>query len=112
MASLNSTFNISVFALIPIILVIAILLYKSPALPTILIGSVVGGITAVLLQGATFVEVLTVMHKGFKIDTGVLLVDKLLNRGGVNSMTDITMIMIFAMGLGGMLKKVVCLTIF
>ena len=40
MASLNSTFNISVFALIPIILVIAILLYKSPALPTILIGSV------------------------------------------------------------------------
>lgn len=105
MASLNSTFNISVFALIPIILVIAILLYKSPALPTILIGSVVGGITAVLLQGATFVEVLTVMHKGFKIDTGVLLVDKLLNRGGVNSMTDITMIMIFAMGLGGMLEK-------
>lgn len=105
MDSLKSNFNISVFALVPIILVIVILLRKSPALPTILIGSVVGGITAVLLQGATFIQVLTVMHKGFKIETGVLLVDKLLNRGGVNSMTDITMIMIFAMGLGGMLEK-------
>lgn len=45
------------------------------------------------------------MHKGFSIDSGIFLVDKLLNRGGLSSMYDIMMIMIFAMGLGGMLDR-------
>lgn len=105
MESLATSFNLSVLTLIPIILIIVLLLFKTPALPTILLGAVIGGFVAMGCQGTAFVDVIKIMHKGFKIDTGVLLVDKLLNRGGVVSMTDVTMIMTFAMGLGGMLEK-------
>lgn len=105
LAGLQEIFTINLLALLPIVLIIALLIFKTPALPTIMIGGVFGGIIAIFLQGSTIVQVITAMHKGFKIDSGILLIDKLLNRGGVNSMTDVTMIMIFAMGLGGMLEK-------
>ena len=45
------------------------------------------------------------MKTGYSIDSGILLVDKLLNRGGISSMYNIIMIMIFAMGLGNALDK-------
>jgi len=105
MNGLQNIFNINLLALLPIILIVVLLIFKTPALPTVLIGGVFGGLIAMITQGSTLVEVLTVMHKGYKIESGILIIDKLLNRGGVNSMTDITMIMIFAMGLGGMLEK-------
>jgi NhaC family Na+:H+ antiporter len=105
MEALQANFNISVTTLIPLILIIVLLIFKTPALPTILIGAVVGGITAMAVQGASFSQVIQVMHKGFTIQTGVDLVDRLLNRGGVNSMNDVVMIMTFGMGLGGILEK-------
>ena len=86
-------------------LVIAMLVLKTPALPTILLGAVFGGAVAMIGEGASFIAVVKVMHKGFSIKSGIFLVDKLLNRGGITSMYDIMMIMIFAMGLGGMLER-------
>ena len=112
MAGLSANFNISAAALLPIILIIVLLLFKTPALPTIMIGAVFGGLIAILNGGSTVVEVINAMHKGFKIDSGILLVDKLLNRGGVTSMTDVVLIMTFGMGLGGMLEKMGILTNF
>jgi len=105
MQGLSDNFTLGFVALIPVILVIIMLVCKLPALPTILLGAVFGGISAMVSQGSTFIQVVTAMHKGFSIDSGVFLVDKLLNRGGISSMYDIMMIMIFAMGLGGMLDK-------
>ena len=105
MAGLASHFHIGLLPLIPMFLVIAMLVLKTPALPTILLGAVFGGAVAMIGEGATFITVVKVMHKGFSIKSGIFLVDKLLNRGGITSMYDIMMIMIFAMGLGGMLER-------
>lgn len=105
MKGLSDNFQMGFVPLIPVILVIVLLIFKMSALPTILLGAVFGGIVSIVAQGATFIQVITAMHKGFSIDSGVFLVDKLLNRGGISSMYDIMMIMIFAMGLGGMLDK-------
>ena len=105
MSGLSSNFHLGIIPLLPVILVIVMLLFKIPALPTILLGACLGAVTAVVSQGATFLECVTAMYKGFSIDSGILLVDKLLNRGGISSMYDIMMIMIFAMGLGGMLDR-------
>ncbi|MEA4892990.1 MAG: Na+/H+ antiporter NhaC [Peptococcaceae bacterium] len=105
MGGLDANFNINLLALSPIILIIVLLVFKLPALPTILIGAVFGGLIAMVNEGSAVIEVVGVMHKGFKIDSGILLVDKLLNRGGIVSMTDVILIMIFGMGLGGMLEK-------
>ena len=105
LGGLAANFDLSVLTLIPVVLVIVMLLFKVPAFPTILIGAVCGGIMAMITQGATFTEVMTSMLSGYQIDSGILLVDKLLNRGGIASMYSILCIMIFAMGMGGMLDK-------
>lgn len=105
LAGLAANFNLGPITLIPIVLVIVMLLIKVPALPTILCGAVAGAITAMIAQGATWVQCFGVMKTGFSIDSGVFLVDKLLNRGGISSMYNIMMIMIFAMGMGNALDK-------
>lgn len=102
---LAANFNLGPACLIPIVLVIILLLIKIPALPSILCGAVIGGITATITQGSAWTDVLSVMKIGFKIESGVFLVDKLLNRGGISSMYNIMMIMIFAMGMGNALDK-------
>jgi NhaC family Na+:H+ antiporter len=105
LGGLSANFNLNFLTLIPVILVIVMLLFKIPAFPTIMIGAVGGGLIAMITQGATFKEVMTAMLSGYSIDSGILLVDKLLNRGGIASMYSILCIMIFAMGMGGMLDR-------
>ncbi len=105
MGGLSANFNISPICLLPIILVIVMLLIKVPALPTILCGAMFGAVTAMIAQGATLVACFNVMKTGFKIESGIFLVDKLLNRGGISSMYNIMMIMTFAMGLGTALEQ-------
>ena len=105
MNGLAANFNISPLCLIPIILVIVLLLFKLPALPTILSGALIGAVMAMITQGATWLECFGAMKSGFSIDSGIFLVDKLLNRGGIAGMYNIMMIMIFAMGMGNALDK-------
>jgi len=105
MNGLSKNFNLGFLSLIPVIIVLILLAFKVSAFPTIMLGAFTGGITAMAVQGRTFVEAATVMLKGFSIKSGILLVDKLLNRGGLVSMYEIMAIMIFAMGLGGMLER-------
>lgn len=105
MDGLAANFNLGFLPLLPIVFVIIMLLFKLPALPTILIGACFGAVSAIVSQGATVLQCVQAMYKGFSIDSGIFLVDKLLNRGGITSMYDIMMIMIFAMGLGGMLDQ-------
>lgn len=105
LVGLQSLFNIRLFALLPIILVIVLLVLKLDALPTILLGAVSGGIVAMINQGCNVTEVITAMHTGFKVDSGIYLIDRLLNNGGITSMTTVFLIMILGIGLGGMLEK-------
>lgn len=105
MNGLAANFSIGPACLIPIVLVIVLLMIKVPALPTILFGAIIGGVTAMVTQSATWIDCFNVMKTGFSIDSGVFLVDKLLNRGGISSMYNIMMIMTFAMGMGNALDK-------
>ena len=95
LGGLSANFNITLLNLLPIVLVIVMLLIKVPALPTIMCGAIIGGITAMISQHSSILDILKVMKTGYSIDSGILLVDKLLNRGGISSMYNIIMIMIF-----------------
>lgn len=98
-------FNISIITLLPMILVIVLLLLKWPAVPVILLGAVSGGIVSLIVQGNDLLSIIKCMHNGFSIESGIELVDKLLNRGGVNSMQNVVWIILTAVGMGGMLDK-------
>lgn len=87
----------------PAIFVIALLAFKIPSIPSILGGAIFGGVVACFWQGYSINDTITFFWSGFTIDTGVEFVDKLLNRGGVTSMTSTGVMFFFAFGLFGIL---------
>ena len=92
--------------LIPVLLICVVALLKIPAIPSVLLVSAVGCIFAVIFQGATFSDCITMVHYGYEAETGNVLCDKLVNRGGMDSMLWTNNLVIIAVGFGGVLQKI------
>ena len=103
--NLGSTFNISILAVIPMIVVVGCILLKIPAIPSMLIGVLSGVITAVFLQHAQLGDLVAVCTDGYVSDTGIELMDTLLTAGGMSSMMNTISIIIIAMAFGGIMQK-------
>ena len=104
--TLLSSFNtLSPILLIAPALVILMVVLKVPALPGLLIGTLLGGFMAIIFQGSSVGDVINVMHYGYLSETGVSLVDDLLSRGGLDSMLWTVSLILCALSLGGMLEK-------
>lgn len=106
MGALQDYFNISWYMLIPAIIVIGLLAFKMPSIPVILFGAFLGTIWAFLFQGATFLEAFNIMYAGNSIESGVAFIDNLLNRGGIVFMLDVIALIIFALGVGGLMERI------
>lgn len=104
-ATILENFNINVCLLIPPLFVIFAAVKKIPGIPSLLGATALGGIFAMIFQGRSIGEVLYSFHYGFEADTGVEIVDKLLNRGGLDSMMWTISLIIFALAFGGILEK-------
>lgn len=98
-------FNINLWLLIPPIFVIIAAIKRIPSIPSLLAASGLGGLFAIIFQGRGLGEVLMNFHYGFEAQTGVEVVDKLLNRGGVDSMMWTISLIIFALAFGGILES-------
>ncbi|SIS93519.1 malate + proton/lactate + sodium antiporter, NhaC family [Virgibacillus pantothenticus] len=115
MTALNEHFTISWYMLIPAILVIGLLAMKMPSIPVILFGALLGTIWAYLFQNIALLEAFKILYQGSEIISGVEFIDNLLNRGGIVFMLDVIVLIIFALGVGGLMEKVgilqaICLT--
>ncbi|MDD4377618.1 MAG: Na+/H+ antiporter NhaC [Eubacteriales bacterium] len=106
---LAKNFNLSpmyaIISLIPMILVLVLALKKVNALATIVSSAMIAMIIAVVLQGHSITEMMSFMNYGFKIDTGNFDVDKLMNRGGLQSMMWTVSIGYLGLSYGGILEK-------
>ncbi|MCW8855928.1 MAG: Na+/H+ antiporter NhaC [Kangiella sp.] len=121
LALLDANFNITLWSLIPLVAVFAMAIKKVPAVATILIGALLGGLFAMLTQGdviTKFVDknelsvamqyvsaVWTAMFSGFSISTGDEIFDGLLSRGGMTSMLNTVWLIICAMSFGAAMEK-------
>jgi len=103
-ASLASNYNLSVITLLPAVVVIGAAVMKMPAIPTVLVGVVVASVIAVFMQGVGLHDVFNVLQNGFKSETGLEIVDQLLSKGGVMSMTWVVTLTIFALAFVGSLE--------
>ena len=65
---LTSNFNISPFLLLVPVVVIGLVVMKVPAIPGLFAGAILGGITAMITQGASFSDVLGSLHYGYSVD--------------------------------------------
>ncbi len=102
---LKVEFNITPLLFIPPIVVIGLVATKKPALPSLVIGTIVGGLFAAIFQGAHIADIIDTVHYGFYIETGVDVVDSLLVRGGLDSMMWTISLVICAMVFGGVMEK-------
>ena len=78
---------------------------KVPALPGLIAGTAVGGLFAAVFQGAGLGDIINTAHYGFEIESGVEMVDELLNRGGLDSMMWTVSLILLAMTFGGIMER-------
>lgn len=85
--------------------VIAMVILKVPAIPGLIIGTLLGAVVAMILQGASLADVLLAAKGGYVSSTGMEFVDQLLTRGGLDSMLGTVSLMLCALVTGGILEK-------
>ncbi|WP_042273975.1 Na+/H+ antiporter NhaC [[Clostridium] dakarense] len=104
--ALEGSFNtLSPVLLIPPVIVILMVVFKMPAIPGLVIGTLLGGVFAAIFQGADLGEIINAAHYGFESTTGIAEVDALLTRGGLDSMMWTVSLILCALTLGGILEK-------
>lgn len=103
-ATCESNFVISPVCLIPLAVIIFLLLIKVDVIPASMIGALSGGFLAILVQGETIADTIGYMANGFSLQSGNEIVDKLVNRGGLSSMSSVVCMGMFAIDMGNMLE--------
>jgi NhaC family Na+:H+ antiporter len=122
---LDANFAITLWALMPLLIVLAMAARGLPAFPTIMTGALVGGAFAALLQpeaiarfvaagGAGVIQdnnwintinaIWQALFNGFSITTGNSAVDDLLSRGGMSSMLNTVWLILCALTFGAVLE--------
>jgi len=102
---MRENFNISPLLLLVPVIVIVLVAMKTPAIPGLMIGTILGGVAALLFQGATIGQVLDAMQNGVTSETGNEIIDSLLSGGGLQSMMWTISLILCALTFGGMLEK-------
>lgn len=119
-STLDNSFNVTLWALLPVVLVFYLAVRKAPPLPTILAGALLGGVVAVFLQPDVVVAyadspelsvplamakgVWLALADGYVSTTGVAEVDELLTRGGMSSMLTTIWLIITALAFGAVME--------
>jgi len=103
--AIQSTFYISPWLISPVLIVIFAAIYRIPAIPSLLLAATGGILIAIFAQGASVGVMLEAIQYGYEADTGVEVADKLLNRGGFDSMMWTISLIMFALSFGGILEK-------
>jgi NhaC family Na+:H+ antiporter len=105
MRVLSESFNLSGWLIVPPLLVLGLVMFRVPALPALLVGTLAGGLAASLLQGQSLASLLSLSYDGFVSETGTVAVDDLLTRGGMSSMYGTIGIILCAMCFGGVMEQ-------
>jgi len=105
MSTMKAEFFIHPVMLLPPILVIVMVVKRIPPLPALLGGTVLGGIFAVATQSDSLSDVIAAAHSGYVANTGVVMVDELLSRGGLMSMMETVALIICALSFGGIMER-------
>ena len=102
---LQGAFTISPLLLLVPVIVIGIVVMKVPAIPGLFGGAILGGLVAMMMQGASLGDVMNALHYGYESATGIEVVDNLLSRGGLDSMMWTISLILCAMTFGGVMEK-------
>ena len=103
--SLNANFNISFVTIIPIAILLILSILKMPAVLAMGVTTLVSIVFAMFTQSAQLTEISGLCMSGYVSETGISAIDKILTRGGIISMINTVVLMIFASAMGGVLMS-------
>jgi NhaC family Na+:H+ antiporter len=105
LSGLESSFNLSPFLLLVPVILIVLIIKKTPATPALLAGTFLGGLAAWIFQKASMADIVEAMYGGFTLNSGTEVLDNLLSRGGMSSMMGTVALILIAMTVGGVMMK-------
>ena len=97
-------FRLTPWLIIPPLIVIALIVSRVPAIPSLMAGVLLGGATYIILQGGTIGELLTAIHSGYVLDSPNEEINELFSRGGMESMYNVVALAMFALVFGGIMN--------
>ena len=119
LTAIKSSFNISPWLFLVPIAVIAMIIKKIPALPALLVGTLLGGVFAVIFQPhiitqisgiegnviqASYVAIINAMGGEISITTSNAMINDLLSTGGMYGMLNTIWLILCAMMFGGVME--------
>lgn len=106
MVNLQDTFHISWVMLIPAAVVVIMLAFRLPSVPVIVFGALLGSLWATWFQGYSFIDAIQTLYSGSSVTTGIDFIDSLLDRGGITFMLEVILLILLALGVGGLLQSI------
>jgi len=128
LATIRETFHVSPWLLLPPIVVLTMITKRVPAIPSLFVGILVGGVCAVIFQqslmgalaktvaaspllsgamgglfesGPTYVLVMDTLYKGVSVETSMPMLSELFSAGGMEGMLGTVWLILAAMTFGG-----------
>jgi NhaC family Na+:H+ antiporter len=102
---MKESFNITPWLLVIPLFVIIMVALKTPAIPGLFIGTLLGGAAGMIFQGRAFSDVVGAMMNGVTSETGNEVIDKLLSGGGLTDMFWTISLIFAALTFGGILER-------
>ena len=103
--ALSSTFNLSLWTLLPLLAMLALNFFRVAADLSMVITSVIAVVIAITFQNQDLGIVLNGLFSGGSVTTGLESIDSLLARGGIESMMWTLSLALMALALGGILEQ-------
>lgn len=89
----------------PAVVVIVMAVCKCPSIPTLMVSTLVAVVLAMLVQGQSLSGILNILDSGYSIDTALPEFNRLVNRGGLQSMLWTAALGILGMLYGSIMEK-------
>lgn len=102
---LRQEFTITPILLIPPLFIIIMVIKKIPAIPGLIISSLLGALSAIVFQNAGAAEIIQSAQYGYVSNSGIKVIDELLTGGGLNSMMWPLSLVFITMSLTGIMDK-------
>jgi NhaC family Na+:H+ antiporter len=102
---IDSYFSISKLLLVVPVIVILLPFFKVKAKFALLIGTIIGAIITIVLQGKSFMKTINILLFGFSIEESSSALTEILTSSGIFGMVEVILIVMGALGLVGIFNN-------
>jgi NhaC family Na+:H+ antiporter len=102
---LRGHFTFHIVLLLPLAIVFWFAVAKRPVIPGMMLSIATACVLAAWLQRVALVSLARFLSTGYKTDTGLADIDRLISRGGIMSMMETLLIALAAFSFGGIMQR-------